>query len=149
VKLSTRGRYGIKAVVDLAVEYGNGPVSASTLAGLQGISLPYLEQLIAALRKAKLVESARGVQGGYTLSRKPEQITVGEVLRALEGSTTLVDCVGQDSEGCENAACCSARPLWLKIQNRIDTVLDETTVKDMADDYKMQMRRVKKDESLS
>lgn len=148
MKLSTRGRYGIKAVVDLALEYGNGPVSANTLAQRQGISLPYLEQLIAALKKAQLIESARGVQGGYTLSRKPEQISVGEVLRALEGSTSVAECVGADAPGCENAACCSARPLWIKLQNKIDTVLDETTIRDMTEDYITQMRRVEH-ESLS
>lgn len=148
MKLSTRGRYGIKAVVDLALEYGNGPVSANTLAQRQGISLPYLEQLIAALKKAQLIESARGVQGGYTLSRDPGQISVGEVLRALEGSTSVAECVGADAPGCENAACCSARPLWIKLQNKIDTVLDETTVKDMAEDYITQMRRAEH-ESLS
>ncbi len=148
VKLSTRGRYGIKAMVDLAVEYGSGPVSATTLASLQGVSLAYLEQLIAALKKAKLVQSVRGVQGGYTLSRKPEDITVNEVLKALEGSTTVVDCVSQQALGCEHACTCSARPLWLKLQSRIDAVLDETTIKDMADDYILQMRRTKH-ESLS
>lgn len=149
MKLSTRGRYGIKAMVDLAVEYGNGPVSAGTLASLQGVSLAYLEQLIAALKKAQLVQSVRGVQGGYTLSRPPEKITVGEVLRALEGSTMVVDCVGYETFECENACTCSARPLWLKLQNRINAVLDETTIKDMADDYIQQKRRLDDETGIS
>ncbi|HWR22143.1 MAG TPA: Rrf2 family transcriptional regulator [Feifaniaceae bacterium] len=149
MKLSTRGRYGIKAMVDLAVEYGSGPVSATTLSNLQGVSLAYLEQLIASLKKARLIESVRGVQGGYTLARRPEEITVNEVLKALEGSTTVVDCVSrQQTLSCEHACTCSARPLWLKLQSRIDAVLDETTIKDMADDYILQMRRTTH-ESLS
>ena len=83
MKLSTKGRYGLKAMVDLTVAYGRGYVSIATLAQQQGISESYLEQLIASLKKAGLVESVRGAQGGYALSRKPEDIDVGEVLRAL------------------------------------------------------------------
>ncbi len=149
MKLSTRGRYGIKAMVDLAVENGKKPVSVNTLASQQGISVAYLEQLVGALKKAKLVKSVRGVQGGYTLSRPPEDINVAEVLEALEGTTALVDCVGQAPSGCENACSCSARPLWLKLQNRINGVLQETTIKDMADDYIMQKRRLNDYASLS
>ena len=125
MKLSTKGRYGLKAMVDLTVAYGRGYVSIATLAQQQGISESYLEQLIASLKKAGLVESVRGAQGGYALSRKPEDIDVGEVLRA----------------SCDNACSCSARPLWLKLQKRIDEVLDTTTLADMAEDYKTQLRR--------
>ena len=149
MKLSTRGRYGLKAMVDLATEYGAGPITVSTLAKMQGISESYLEQLIAALRKEKLVVSLRGAQGGYTLSRPPEQINVGEVLRALEGTTTLVDCVSAESVDCENACSCSARPLWLKLQAKNNAVLNDTTIKDMADDYIKQKRRNSNEESLS
>ncbi|HMM31696.1 MAG TPA: Rrf2 family transcriptional regulator [Clostridia bacterium] len=149
MKLSTRGRYGIKAMVDLAVEYGNGNVSTASLAAQQGISEAYLEQLVASLKRAGLVLSARGAAGGYTLSRAPEQIQVGEILRALEGSTDLISCVGVEKVNCGNACSCSARPLWLKLQSKINDVLSSTTLKDMADDYKMQMRRCENNESLS
>ena len=149
MKLSTRGRYGIKAMVDLAVEYGNGNVSTASLAAQQGISEAYLEQLVASLKKAGLVLSARGAAGGYTLSRAPEQIQVGEILRALEGSTDLISCVSVEKVNCGNACSCSARPLWLKLQSKINDVLSSTTLKDMADDYKMQMRRCENNESLS
>ena len=142
MKLSTKGRYGIKAMVDIALEYGSGRLSVNQLAEKQGISVAYLEQLIAALKKAGLVDSTRGVNGGYTLSRPPEQISVGEVLRALEGTTAVIDCVGVDSSGsCSNACSCSARPLWLKLQQKIDDVLNTTTIKDMADDYTVQLER--------
>ena len=88
-----------------------GYVSIATLAQQQGISESYLEQLIASLKKAGLVESVRGAQGGYALSRKPEDIDVGEVLRALEGSTSVMDCVDVNGASCDNACSCSARPL--------------------------------------
>jgi Rrf2 family protein len=142
MKLSTKGRYGIKAMVDIALEYGSGRLSVNQLAEKQGASIAYLEQLIAALKKAGLVVSTRGASGGYTLSRPPEEISVGEVLRALEGSTAVVDCVGIDASGsCENACSCSARPLWLKLQRRVDDVLNTTTIKDLADDYSIQLER--------
>ncbi len=150
MKLSTRGRYGLKAMVDLAVAYGGGSVvTVSKLAELQGISVPYLEQLIAAMRKGGLVNSTRGAQGGYTLARAPEDISVGEVLRVLEGSTALVDCVGYESFDCENACSCSARPLFLKLQSKINAVLDTTTMRDMADDYILQKRRMNDETGIS
>ena len=142
MKLSTKGRYGLKAMVDLAVVYGETRLSISNLATMQGISDAYLEQLVSALKKAGLVESVRGAQGGYTLAKSPENITVNEVLKALEGETTLVDCVSSDKVDCSNACSCSARPLWLKLQSKIDEVLDSTTLKDMADDYKIQMKNI-------
>ncbi len=144
MKLSTKGRYGIKAMVDIALEYGKDRLSVNQLAEKQGVSVAYLEQLIAALKKAGLVEATRGALGGYTLSRPPEEISVGEVLRALEGTTAILDCVGTDNVGCSNACSCSARPLWLKLQMRIDDVLNSTTIKDMADDYSVQLERMNK-----
>lgn len=139
---STRGRYGLKAMVELAIEYGNGPISTAALAQRQGISTSYLEQMIGALKKAGLIKGARGAMGGYELSRSPEEIDVGTVLKALEGGTELVDCVGTENDAaCSNACTCSARPLWLKLQSRINDVLTSTTLKDMADDYRIQLDR--------
>ena len=129
MKLSTKGRYGLKAMVDLATEYDSGArLSIAQLAERQGVSAAYLEQL-------------RGVQGGYVLARSPELISVGEVLRVLEGSTAIVDCVGTTGTDCSNVCSCSARPLWLKLQRRIDDVLNTTSVRDLADDYITQMER--------
>lgn len=142
MKLSTRGRYGLKAMVDLAVNYGGSMVSTASLAAMQGISDAYLEQLIAALRKAGLVNSVRGAQGGYSLARPPGEISVNEVLRVLEGSTAVMDCVSTEGAACDNACACSARPLWLKLQSRIDEVLDSTTLADMAEDYVFQRSRL-------
>lgn len=142
MKLSTKGRYGLKAMVDLATEYGTETrLSIAQLSERQGISNAYLEQLIALLKKSGLVNASRGAQGGYTLSRPPEEITVGEVLKALEGSTALVDCVDTCGTDCGNVCSCAARPLWLKLQRSIDDVLESTTIRDMANDYITQKER--------
>ena len=93
------------------------------------------------LKKAGLVSASRGAAGGYTLARAPESISVGEVLKALEGSTALVECVGTSGTDCENVCSCAARPLWLKLQKKIDDVLDSTTIRDMAEDYIQQKER--------
>ena len=142
MKLSTRSRYGLKAVVDLAVYYGSGPVSLPQLAGAQGISESYLEQLLRALRRDGIVETVRGAQGGYSLGRAPDQISVEQVLAVLEGTTAVVDCVDTESNGCKNACACSARPLFLKLQNKINGVLAETSVQDLAEDYIERKRRL-------
>lgn len=149
MKLSTRSRYGLKAVVDLAVYYGEAPVTLSTLAGLQGVSEAYLEQLLRALRKAGIVDTVRGAAGGYVLCRAPAELNVGCVLSALEGSTAVVDCVGTNEACCENACTCSARPLFLKLQARINDVLRDTTIADLTNDYIEQKRRIEHAKSLS
>lgn len=149
MKLSTRSRYGLKAVVDLAVCYGEGLIALPQLASAQGISEAYLEQLLRALKKGGVVETARGAQGGYALTRAPADISVQEVLRVLEGSTALTDCVDTVSGGCEKACTCSARPLFLKLQSKINRVLEETTIQDLADDYIEQKRRLQNAESIS
>ena len=145
MKLSTRSRYGLKAVVDLAVYEGEAPVTLSALAGMQGVSEAYLEQLLRALRRAGIVETVRGAAGGYRLSCAPE----GRVLAALEGSTAVVDCVGTGDACCENACTCSARPLFLKLQSRINDVLRDTTIADLASDYIEQKRRIEHAKGLS
>ena len=99
MKLSTKGRYGVKAMVDLAIHYGGSPVSIKSISQRQNISEYYLEQLFSSLRKAKLIKSIRGAQGGYILSKNPNEITVGEVLRALEGESLLID-INEDEENC-------------------------------------------------
>ena len=142
MKLSTRSRYGLKAVVDLAVCYGEGPTPLPQLAAMQGVSEAYLEQLLRTLKKGGVVDSVRGAQGGYALSRPPADISVEEVLGALEGSTALTDCVDTTSKGCQNACTCSARPLFIKLQKKINDVLSATSIQDLADDYIAQKRRI-------
>ena len=142
MKFSTKGTYGLRAVVELATHYGEGPVSLSAGAAEQGISEAYLEQLMRSLKAAGLVSTTRGKSGGYLLSKAPQQISVLEVLRALEGSTNVVDCVGADASVCENACTCSARPLFLKLQSRINAVLEETTVGELTEDHIEQKKRI-------
>ncbi len=141
MKLSTRSRYGLKAVIDLAIAYGTGPVSLPVLAASQGISEGYLEQLLRSLKKGNVVDAVRGAQGGYELTVEPSKLTVQRVLTLLEGSTAIVACVGKNIYECDSACTCSARPLFLKLQTRINEVLERTTIHELADDYQQQKAR--------
>ncbi len=137
MKLSTKGRYGLKAILDLAVHGNEGHVALKSIAERQGLSENYLEQLFAALKKAKLVKSVRGSQGGYLLGNSPQKISVGDILRALEGSMAPTDCV---SEGCLTANCsntdnCVTRGVWEKIRDGINNVIDNITLQELVDDY--------------
>ncbi len=134
MKLSTRGRYGIHAMYDLADHYGSGPQSIKLIAERQGIPEAYLEQLIAVLRREGLVISNRGAQGGYRLVRPPAEITVGDVLRALEGGLNLVDCL-LDEESCGKSCACPSRIVWMKIRDGMNSIVDGITLQDMIDEY--------------
>lgn len=142
MKLSTKGRYGLKAMYDLAIHYGDGPIALKSVAERQRISDHYLEQLVAVLRKADLVKSVRGAQGGYMLARTPEEITVGDIIRALEGPLGPSDCVlEEDAHVCDHAECCVTRVVWEKIRISISDVIDSITLQDMVNDYvKMQSK---------
>ena len=140
MKLSTRGRYGIHAMYDLAVNADRGPQSIKAIAEREDIPEAYLEQLIAVLKKQKLVNSTRGAQGGYALSRRPEEITVGDVLRALEGGLNLVDCLdGEDA--CGKACACPSRVVWQKVRDGLNAVVDGITLEDMLEDYRRMSAR--------
>jgi len=134
LKLSTRGRYGIHAMYDLADHYGDGPQSIKCIAERQNIPEAYLEQLIAILRKEKLVISNRGAQGGYRLAASPEEITVGQVLRALEGGLNLVDCLLEE-DSCGKTCACPSRVVWLKIRDGLNSIVDGITLQDMINEY--------------
>lgn len=135
MRLSTKGRYGVKAMFDLAQHYGEGPVSLKSVAERQGISEHYLEQLISGLRKSGLVKSVRGAQGGYTLAKEAEKITVGDIIRVLEGPIAPVECVSEeDPEICQKADCCVTRGIWEKVRDSIAGVLDSITLQDMIKD---------------
>ena len=134
MKLSTRGRYGIHAMYDLAEHYGDGPQSIKLIAERQGIPEAYLEQLIAVLRREKLVISNRGAQGGYRLSREPKDMTVGDVLRALEGGLNLVDCLLEE-DSCGKTCACPSRVVWMKIRDGLNSIVDGITLQDMINEY--------------
>lgn len=126
MKLTTKGRYGLRAVIDLAMYAKHEPVSLSDVAERQSISISYLEQLVAKLKKAGIVQSTRGAQGGYALAKEPEEISVGEILRALEGSLSPVDCSAIEGEGeteCSASNFCVTKYVWKRISDSInDTV---------------------------
>ena len=133
MKLSTKGRYGVKAMVELAINYGGAPLSIKTISKRQNISEYYLEQLFSPLRKAKLITSIRGAQGGYVLSREPKDITVAEIMYVLEGQIEIAECI--DGVSCDNLDCCATRLLWAKIKNSIDDVMKSVTLQDIVNDY--------------
>jgi Rrf2 family transcriptional regulator, cysteine metabolism repressor len=133
MKLSTKGRYGVKAMVDLAIHYGGEPVSIKSISERQGISEYYLEQLFSPLRKSGLINSIRGAQGGYVLSAIPKAITVAEIMEVLEGPIEISSCL--DEKSCNNVDCCATRLLWAKIKDSIDSVTKSTTLQDILDDY--------------
>ena len=133
MKLSTKGRYGIKAMVDLAIHYGGEPVSIKSISERQSISEYYLEQLFSLLRKSGLINSIRGAKGGYVLSTTPKGITVADIMEVLEGPIEISNCL--DEKSCNNIDCCATRLLWVKIKNSIDNVTKSTTLQDILDDY--------------
>jgi len=133
LRLSTRGHYGLKAMYDLALNYGAGPIPLKNVAARRDISGPCLGLLIAVLRKAGLVKSVRGAQGGYILSRSPEEIWVGEIIRVLEGPIAPVECVNEDRKTPESdqADQGMTRMVWEKVRDSIALVVDSISLADM------------------
>jgi len=132
--LSTKGRYGLKAIFELALNYGSGPVSLKKIAEKYDISESYLEQLFAKLRKGGYIDTVRGPQGGYFLARKPDEITVGMILRTLEGDITTSECISK--EVCSRESICATRVILEKIENSINNVIDNITLADMYEERK-------------
>lgn len=123
MKISTKGRYGLTIMMELALKFGEGPTSLKSIAEKNGLSEHYLEQLIAPLRNAGLVKSIRGAYGGYILSRESSTITAGDIIRVLEGPISPVDFTEEDDP--------AKRDLWLRIRDSIADVLDSTTLSDL------------------
>ncbi len=132
--LSTKGRYGLKAIFELALNYGSGPVSLKKISDKYDISESYLEQLFAKLKKGGYIDTVRGPQGGYMLAQKPGDITVGMVLRTLEGDITTSECINK--EVCSRESICATRVIFEKIENSINDVIDNITLADMYEDRK-------------
>ncbi len=131
MKLSTRGRYGLRAMIDLARFSESTPVSISAIAERQDISERYLEQLVGLLKKAGLVKSVRGALGGYVLARDMEDISVGDVLRALEGSLDPVTCGAFTPDGCAASDECVTKYVWNKINESINHTVDEMKISEL------------------
>lgn len=123
MKISTKGRYGLTVMINLAKEYGEGPISLKTIAQENNLSEHYLEQIICPLRNSGLVKSVRGAYGGYKLTNEPSKITVGDIIYVLEGPINVVDSI-EDEEP-------EQKELWLRIRNAVREVLDNTTLQDL------------------
>lgn len=142
MKLSTKGRYGVAAMYDLALHYGQGPISLKSVAQRQEISEHYLEQLMGILRKAGFVKSIRGAQGGYSLTKHPSVISVGDIIRVMEGPIAPVDCLLDDSDQentyCAKAGLCVTRGVWAKVRDSINNVLNSISLADLCREEKVQ-----------
>ena len=130
MKLSTRTRYGVRAILELAMSGNKGPLQLKIIAQRQDISVKYLEQLMVVLKAAGFVRSIRGSKGGYMLAKAPDQIELIDVLHCLEGTVITVECV-ENKDYCVRAADCAARDLWVKVQKAIDDVLKSVTLQDL------------------
>lgn len=131
MKLSTRGRYGLRVMFDLALNYNGTPISLTDISVRQKISLSYLEQLMILLKKSNLVSSVRGAQGGYVLSKNLSDISVGDILRAMEGSLAPTQCTEDESKEID----CVPRLVYTKIYEGILSVVDNLTLQDMKREY--------------
>lgn len=131
MKISTRGRYALRLMMDIAIHGEEKPVRIKDIAARQELSEKYLEQIISILNKAGFVKSVRGPQGGYRLSRLPEQYTTGMILRLTEGSLAPVDCLDGEINDCSRQEDCVTLLLWKKIYDAILEVVDTVTLADL------------------
>ncbi|OGO07209.1 MAG: hypothetical protein A2Y92_04425 [Chloroflexi bacterium RBG_13_57_8] len=135
MKLSTRTRYGTRALLELALHKAQGPVFLKDIARRQQISLPYLEHLVAPLIAGGIIRSTKGPHGGISLAKRPEEIKLSEITQLLEGSLAPVECV-DDPATCRRSAACATRDVWSRLKEAMDGVLESTTLADLADDQK-------------
>lgn len=132
MKLSTKCRYGLRAVVDIAREYGNGPAKRKDIAKKEGLSSSYLENILLVLRNHRIVETTRGVNGGYVLCRAPSEITAFEIVNALEGPLSLIECLDKPSL-CKKNVGCVTRIVWRELATAMRSVLTNISLQDLLD----------------
>ena len=130
LKLSTRGRYGLRALIEIAHHYKEGPVLMGDIAKRQQFSRKYLHALLTSLKEAGLVRSQRGARGGYLLAMDPSDILMSDVFEALEGMLSIIDCL-TDPARCERQQNCDTWPLWKRLNDNLQTILEGTTLADM------------------
>lgn len=133
MKISTKGRYALRLMLDLAMNEDGSVVRIKDIAARQGISDKYLEQIISILNKAGYVRSMRGPQGGYCLKKKPQEYTVGMILRLTEGSLAPVPCVEEDALECEREECCATVEVWKKLNLAVNDVVENITLADLVE----------------
>lgn len=137
MKFSTRARYGLRAMIELALRYNQGPVSVKTISEQQEISEAYLEQIMSVLTRRGLAKSLRGVQGGYLLARDPSRIKVGDVIEAMEGPVVPVECVSkEDPIECARYGKCVSRIVWERVRDVVEEALDSITLQNLIDELK-------------
>ena len=132
MKLSTRSRYGARILVDLARHTDQGPVQIGEISKRQDISVKYLEQLIRPLKQASMVTSVRGPKGGHLLAKKPEEISLGQIVRLFEGQSELVECIS-NPEQCNMSDDCQVRLAWKDATRVLYEKLDNTSIADLLD----------------
>jgi Rrf2 family protein len=132
MKLSTKCRYGLRAVVDIGRKYGKSTCKRKDIARREGLSSSYLENILLVLRNHKIVETSRGVNGGYALCRQPAEISAYDVVAALEGPLSVVDCVEKKSR-CKKADDCVSRTVWCELAEAIRKVLQKISIQDLLD----------------
>lgn len=130
MKLSTKSRYGLRAVIEIAKTYGSVPAKRKVVASSQGISDSYLENILIVLKNNRIIETTRGVNGGYILSRPPKEISVLEIIDALEGPIDIVDCVSSSSI-CSKTETCAARTIWKELADSWKSILGNLTLQDL------------------
>ncbi len=135
MRLTTKCRYGTRAMVEMGMAYGKGAVQLNRIAEKQKVSPKYLVHLLASLKAAGLVKAVRGARGGYLLDKPPSEIKLIEVFRALEGTTSPVECV-DDPKACAKSDLCVARDVWSRIGQAISNILESTTLQDLIDQRK-------------
>lgn len=133
MKISTKGRYALRMLIDLAQHQDGGFISLKEISARQDISKKYLEQIIPIFNRTGILRAGRGPQGGYMLAKSPDKFTIGEILRITEGSLSPVDCVDQDPAGCERRLECPTLPVWQGLSKLINDYLDSITLQDILD----------------
>ena len=131
MRISTKGRYALRMMVDLAEHVNCGYISLKDIAQRQGISKKYLEQIIPILNRSDILKTTRGAQGGYMLAKDPEKYTVGDILRLTEGSLAPVACLESGAEACPRRECCPTLPMWSKLNGMIQDFFDGITLADL------------------
>lgn len=132
MKVSTKGDYGVRALVELAHHFGEGPVQSAEIAARQEVPEPYLDQLLTSLRRAGFIRSVRGPQGGHALIREPGDVKLSEVMVALEGSLAPIACV-DDPDACTKSGGCVQREVWAQVRDATQKILDEVSIGDLAE----------------
>ena len=131
MNITSKGRYALRVMTDLAQHPDDGYISLKTIAERQDISMKYLEMIVGCLKKAEIVESSRGKDGGYRLCRKADKYSVGEILRCMEDTLSPVACLKEGGVDCENAGVCLTLPMWRELDDLVNDYLDEVTLDDL------------------